>query len=305
MIDLQLTPSQYLQGIKRLGLLENPYAPYGDDRYFFPTEEQVFVYKELLSSIEEKTLKNISIVIGEASIGKTSLAKRLFHAVAVTPELLTSGIYFDDPKNTATPAKLLKRIFLELNLPPEKNMEERIKALQQHLQKRMREKGSSILIVVDGDMLPETIDILFELANWFQEVDDGKGNLHKTSLVQIALFGRINASYFPLEKSAPNFIPITRFVRVLGIPKLSELMDLLEKQATHAGRDKDLFTREAKDLLVEASEMKPGELISLANQALLQTITSRNDVVDQKIVKQILPSKKKSQMVLPGVSLLY
>lgn len=279
-----LEPFQYHKRLQRLGLVDNPFCPYDDGRYFFPLAEQALSYNDAISLVVEKPLKNINIIVGNPQMGKTQLARRLHSVIRSDPSLKAQSILISG--KPVTPANLVKIIASTLGLPHISNNAERMEALRNYLVKQMEERGESLFLVIDTEINLDAMNILLEIGNWYLEFKRPRGKPVNKSLVQVLLIGR-RTSPFYAERMFPQIDSLTLQTnnsRTWGTPSILELANLLKKQVVAAGRSEPLFTDEAVDLLIEASQRVPGKLMELANQALLELIKSNGSIITEEMV---------------------
>ncbi len=283
-------PVYYAKRLQRLGIVENPFAAYQDGHYFYPLTDQRLRMIEILALVAEKPLENIIQLISDPQLGKTSLARRLTQIVKADPNYYADSVLFTDEH--VTPANMVKAISAELGLVTQsKKHEDRLKELNEYLERQMQAQRKSLFVVIDADINPDALDTLLNMANWHSEIRRSQRSKPVTfSLVQIALFGRKNASFY-VKRRLPLFDVLNRLTRnilSLGLPPIHELSELLERQVRAAGRETPLFTEDALNLLVDESGQVPGRLIDLANQCFLALAESNENVINPRLVSRVL-----------------
>lgn len=283
-----IDPVVYANRLQRLGLIENPYLDYPDGRYFFPLVEQRIVYQEMLSLIAQKPSRNISLILADPRMGQSALARRVAGTAAANHGLNAYSELISGESGNITPAKMVKQICASLEIEASTH-NERLQGLRERLLADMERYGRSLFVTVDGEITPEALQTIRLMADWLGESPPEAGHSGQgpdKSLLQFALFGR-KSSVFYQELQLPMLFPMTHTVRVLGMPSIQELADLIERQAQAAGRSQPLFTNGAVDLLVEQSHRVVGRLMNLAARALHALILSNDTVINERVVRSV------------------
>ena len=275
------TTLQISKRLLKLGLMENPYIPYSDDRYFVPLPSQQNVYRELFMMIEEKGEKNFAFVTGELGVGKSTLARRLVRALApVTHHGNATGIYID--KEEGTPSKLVKKIEAALNVDESGTYKKRLEAISRHLQQRTI-GSSSLFLAIDTELTKEAADILQYMLSL---------RIYDDSYVQVAIFLEDPAAV--MNNSLTGVSQNLRKILSIDSPSDSDLTNLLHQMSLLAGRaTPPLFEPEAVNALILYSGSNPGKLMSLAASALQYLITSKRggQTIAANLVESIAQSK--------------
>jgi hypothetical protein len=270
-----IDPRTYNSRLQRLGLLENPFLDYPDNRYFSPFIEQRLVSQDILTAIAEKPTRNIGVFISDHLTGISALCQRVAGTVAVNKSLNAYSQHFTDSGGIVTPGKMVKQICADLGIEAS-TQKGRMEALHQRLLSDMHEHGTSLFIAMDGNMTEEALYTIREMANWVSE------DRPVRSLVQFALFGTKSAVFYN-EFNVPSLFPTTYSVRTMGLPSVQELTTLLEEQARRAGRVPSLFTEDAAEILVERSGRIVGKLLLLASRSLDRLIQTNETVISEQM----------------------
>ena len=275
------TTLQISKRLLKLGLMENPYIPYSDDRYFVPLPSQQTVYRELFMMIEEKGEKNFAFVTGEIGVGKSTLARRLVRALApVTHHGNANGIYID--KDEGTPSKLVKKIEAALEVDESGTYKKRLDAISRHLQQRTI--GSpSLFLAIDTELTKEAADILQYMLSL---------RIYDDSYVQAAIF--LEDPGEVLNTSLTGVAKNLRKILSIDSPADTNLSALLQQMSSLAGRaTPPLFDAEAMNALILYSGSNPGRLMALAASALQFLITSKKggQTISAGLVESIAQSK--------------
>ncbi len=149
-----------------LGFLDHPFLIYPDTRFYYPhISEQRKVIEVVYGFINNNTdpQKNLGVVTGPASSGKTILAQKI--AATVHPFLsqgVTHGIYLNTNVITE-PRHFLMTILEWLNLPSSRSNENRLNSLFDYLDST----PEGLLMVLDGP--PVDQEYLSEMLRWSVE----------------------------------------------------------------------------------------------------------------------------------------
>jgi general secretion pathway protein A len=132
------------------GFREEPFKVTADPRFFYETPMYQEAYANLLSGIRER--KGFLLLTGEAGIGKTTLLHRLMHDL----EEPICCVFFDNA--SATFEELLSFLCAELGLPEEETGRlQKIRALNAFLLARMKEGGTGVLLIDEGQDLEDQV----------------------------------------------------------------------------------------------------------------------------------------------------
>jgi type II secretory pathway predicted ATPase ExeA len=261
-IDLQ----SYFNRIQQLGLIENPYAVYGDSRYFVPCTEHTTLHHQLSRYALGLSTYDLMIVQGEPGSGKTTLARRISHGIQHSSDPAPQAVYISQRSQNAR--ALFAEIISELGLNSYRSLEEKIEVIRDYVLDLQKKQGG-LVVVIDAPMNTATLKSLADLA---LITDDAGERLP----LRIIVFGE------------------TGIFSQLSLPTLSwfSLTTVLERRAEMAGRDAPLFTQDALHELVNLSDGHIGRLIQLVNIAFDSLIDSNETVID---LFMVMDAKKELQ----------
>lgn len=262
---------------RELGVIENPYAPYPDDRYFIPLTEQREVYQVISALVSAKhPAGNVGVVVGDSGFGKSVLARRLINAISADEMQYLSavGVLISD-RSQGTPSRILKNIVAVLGLANVKAAD-RVSKIKEELEQRMFERRESLFITYDAPPDYESLSVLSELLEWKTEA---QGH----SLVQVAFFGQEN----DFHEVRTALYEKAFYKKVLLPPARDEITGLLETISRMALRSSPLFASPALNLIVNMSQQVPGAAVSLANQAFINLVLSDKNIIDGELVESL------------------
>ena len=259
-----------IKRMQRLGLIENPFLPYPDGRYFYPCPEHQTLYTEVLRIVAEKRKRGIALIRGDAGTGKSILAHRLAGVAFPKGEVAAQGVLLEG--ELSTPTALIRKINSALDLPTERTFEGRLDLLREYLED-LGNVGQSLFLTIDTSLKTSVINTLIEMATWQQE---------NHFLVQMAIFSDDNI--FSFEEKRPNLTQYVGFRNTLGPLTWRSTADLIDARVRMAGRVAPLFTDDGLDVLIETSRGNPGKLLSLANQAFLLLLESNEEIITEATI---------------------
>lgn len=256
--------------MQRLGLIENPFLPYPDGRYFFPCLEHQTLYQETLRIVAEKRKRSIVLVRGDSGTGKSILARRLAGVAFSESDINAEGLLLQGEYNT--PTSLIRTVNALIDLPTERTYEGRMEIFREWLEK-LGEEGKSLFLVIDAPINTDVVSALIEMASWQDE------NKH---LIQMAIF--TNDNIFSLEEKRPSLTQYVGFRNTLGPLTWRSASELIEARVRMAGRVAPLFTDDALDSLIEVGRGIPGPMMTIANTAFQNILDSNEDIITESAV---------------------
>ncbi len=254
--------------LQRLGLLENPYSPYADARYFHPCIEHATLYQEILRMAADPSGKSLALVMGSPGTGKTTLAWRLAHAVFPNADVSLQGVLVEG--EIETPTVFIRKVNEALELETRKSLEDRMKLLYDFTLQATR-SGSGLFIVVDASPDAAIFYTILEILQW-------KAPEGTPLMVRVAVFSAENL--FALEGKKPELSELIGVRHTLGNLSFASASSVVETRAKMAGRSAPLFSPDALNELTDSSQGHPARLIELANRAFILLLQSNESSID-------------------------
>lgn|GEM_PF-5385862 len=274
--------SEFLRRTRQAGLVESPYHPYEDGRYFFPTADQEWLITETLKLVAEKETHNSIMVGADSGGGMRTLARRITCLVDNEPYLYTHVLKIDqDEKGPPTPGKVVRQICASMGIGNEVTRHiDRMAELKKFLTVDIESTGRSVLLVINLDACSEIVYLIHELADWVTAESNPR------TLFQFLLYGN-SGDYYANTRGALSKLNHV-WSRLLPTPSKEEKAELLEKMARAAGRKDNLFTPEALKLLIDNSKPPLGHVIGAAERSLETMLEENQTVITKEIVAKTM-----------------
>jgi general secretion pathway protein A len=266
--------------LEYFGLLEEPYSPSPNPRYFYlsPTHNLALQKTEL--SIMAKY--GLSFCFGAVGMGKSTLARELTQRLENDPTV--SYVFITNP-NFPTPNQLLRAIVQEFRIPQtSKKYFDLLNIVKQHLSKvALQERKTLALLIDEAQTLKSPLlEMLRQLMNF--ESNDEK-------YLQVILFAqeefRQKLSH-PRYRNLVNRAPIASSLDPFS-PAETEAM--LKFRWMVAGGKTFPFTLDAIEAIYRFSQGIPRTQVILANNALLAAFLLQTNVIDNGIIYQVVKDR--------------
>ena len=256
--------------LEHWGLKQTPFANVPSRNAFFRSPQHEEALRRLLYVIENR--KGVAMLTGEVGSGKTTVTK------ALADYLNKDQVQFTMISNPALqPEELLKAILLKLGGTVENGSKT---LMLDQLQKILAAGGSAgrttVLAIDEAHVIGNraTLDELRMLLN-FQTDDD--------FLLTLILLGQP-----PLLRNISELQPLKERIAVkYNLPPLDwqNTVRYMLFRLKNAGATRGIFTREAAELLYEASGGIPLRINNLCDRCLLIGVMSNARLVDSRIMR--------------------
>jgi general secretion pathway protein A len=257
------------------GLQERPFDLTSDPRYLFLTPS----HREALSSLEYGISANtgVTVLIGEAGTGKTTLIRALLEAV---DSRRTKAVYLNNPTLTRTEfLEFLAREFqLSSNRRPSKTR--LLYDLERVLLELRRENVTAALIIDEAQSLPhELLEEIRLLANI---------ETNREKLVPIVLAGQ------PELRDRLNHTSLRQLKQRIGLRCQLRPLDLVETGAyitarisIAGGTARSIFTRDAIVAIHDHSQGIPRSISVICHNALINAFALSQRPIMSGVVREV------------------
>ncbi|MFA6379373.1 MAG: AAA family ATPase, partial [Candidatus Omnitrophota bacterium] len=268
-----------------------PFSTSPDPQFFYLTKEHDMALTSIL--IELRLRRGLAVILGDIGTGKTTLSRKLlqelrdrgniiFHMILnpdfeTEEQFLTSllrNFNIDFPSSPDASASLDKIKILDLR-----------DAVERFLIQKSEERQTIILIVDEAQKLNlVTLEVLRVLLNF--ETNEYK-------LIQLVLLGQLEL--YSKIVAIPNFIDRVSFkytLNPLDIQETKELINFRIRQAGYEG-GMQLFDDEAMSEIYNYARGYPRHITMLCHKALKELILQNKEVVDRKIIQDLLEKEQK------------
>jgi general secretion pathway protein A len=274
-----------------LGFKKEPFSTSPDPQFFYLTKEHDMALTSIL--IELRLRRGLAVILGDIGTGKTTLSRKLlqelrdrgniiFHMILnpdfeTEEQFLTSllrNFNIDFPSSPDASASLDKIKILDLR-----------DAVERFLIQKSEERQTIILIVDEAQKLNlVTLEVLRVLLNF---------GTNEYKLIQLVLLGQLEL--YSKIVAIPNFIDRVSFkytLNPLDIQETKELINFRIRQAGYEG-GMQLFDDEAMSEIYNYARGYPRHITMLCHKALKELILQNKEVVDRKIIQDLLEKEQK------------
>jgi general secretion pathway protein A len=254
-------------------LTKKPFENAPDPEFFYPSPEHEEAYIRMLYALKEN--KGAALLTGEYGSGKTLLVRVLVNELE---EEKNEIVFLNNPR--WAPAELYSDILYQLEEDvSDKSQSGLIRALGEIFYRNFTE-GKNTLIVIDEAQLIRDESVFEELR----------------LLLNFQLNDRFLLTLFLVGQ------PELR-ERVMEIPQLEQRLsikfhlhnmdpessfDYISHRLRVAGREKNMFTREAMDFIHRSSHGTPRRINNICDMCLLTGFGKKLDEIDLDIAKSVI-----------------
>ena len=262
---------------KVFGLEEEPFSTSPDPAFFYESAE----HREALLRLEIaiKLKRGASLLLGDVGTGKTTLARKLFHAFSDKSKYDFSMILDPGCESELEFLSSLMDVFeIKVENP---SLYAYRKALEGYLfQKGVNEGRTVILLIDEAQKLgPGSIEVLRTLLNY---------ETNKFKLLQLVLFAQ--TELLPQIQEIKNFwdrIALKYIINPLSLKETREIIDFRLRQAGYQ-KNTPLFTDAAVDVIFQRTEGCPRRIMMLCHNALEGLIIKNKPVVEAEMVRELI-----------------
>ncbi|GAP16084.1 type II secretory pathway, component ExeA [Longilinea arvoryzae] len=257
--------------LDRLGLKEDPFKLSADPRFLFLGPEHLAVYRQAQGVISRR--RGLALISGDMGMGKSSLARRLYDVYAAEENVLICYIHTAAFKSAMDAAR---QISMALNVPPQRSFQRQMEGLERLMADAYTAHRNVIILLDDAQLMdPDALEVIHRLYNFDYDA----------KVAQVIAFGQLEMSaVFETNKAVNARV----FVR-LALPPLtlSSSLQMVLFRLRVAGRNSPLIDDDAFEMLYEASQGVPREMIRLCALATDLLLASDATAINIDIAREV------------------
>ncbi|RKX68034.1 AAA family ATPase [candidate division TA06 bacterium] len=258
----------------RLKLL--PFSNSPDEQFYYRSPEHEKAFFKIMHAIDNKL--GLAIVVGDIGTGKTTISRKLLNYLSSNENYEPALLIIIHSEISSE--WLVKKIALQLGLEkmPD-NKVDIINGISRRLME-LNEEGKNVVILIDEANMLKSKEIMEELRGILNIEPEN------THLLTFVLFGLKE-----LENSLKLDMPLYERIAVkctLNPMDFKSTMGYIKYRLKVAGKETPLFDEKAVELIYKYSKGKPRLINILCDNAMLEGFLTKKEIIDEKIVKQVL-----------------
>jgi len=254
----------------------HPFSNSPDERFYYNSPQHEKTLFKLLHAIDNK--RGLAIVSGDIGAGKTTISRRLL-------DFLLSNEKYEPAllviiHSEITPIWLLKKIAMQLGIEDLPELKVDIISVMYKKLIELNDNNKTVVIIIDEANMLKSKEIMEEIRGILNIESE---NNH---LITFILFG-LKEMEESLKLDLPLYERIA--IRCLIDPLNHEsTIGYINHRLKVSGRTTPIFTDNAIEMIYRYSKGKPRLINILADNALLEGFLTKKQIIDNKIIKQIL-----------------
>ncbi|MFH0799989.1 MAG: AAA family ATPase [Pseudomonadota bacterium] len=266
-----------------LGLEREPFSTSPDPSLFYKSKDHKAALYRLMISLRLK--RGLNLILGDVGTGKTTLSRKLYQILSAD-----NGFDFHIILNPTFPSELaflakLAELFHPQASQTNFSVADYLNAIEKKLlELDAREKKTVVILIDEAQKLDRpSLEILRTLLNF--ETNEYK-------LVQLVLMSQLEL--LPKIVGLKNFWDRISLKYMLNPLNQFEMKEMIQFRLREAGyRAKlSLFTEDAYEEIYSYSEGYPRRTTALCHNLLERIVMDNKEVVDRRIVQQVVFSER-------------
>lgn len=274
----EITEWQVVPYDRPLGLKRDPFSIGPDPAFFYQTKDHKAALYRLLSALHLK--RGLSLILGAAGTGKTSLGRRLQRFVLREPRydfhLLTNPSFASDTEFLAKLAELFRIDLPKAGLSTAQYLD----AIEKNLLRRNVEEGRTVVLLIDEAQKLELpcLEILRVLLNY-------ETNEHK--LLQLILLSQVEI--LPKLMGLKNLwdrVGLKYVLHPLDRPELKRMIEYRLREAGYWG--KPIFSRGAVKAIHRHTRGSLRKATALCHDVLERLVWEERKTAGRDLVRKMI-----------------
>ena len=265
-----------------LGLKREPFQTTADPYFFYRSQEHAEALQRLEISIRLR--RGLNLILGDIGTGKTTMGEVLKQTLLREDKFILGTIL--DPSFKSEFQFLTNIVNLFGIDPPRRSTISYKNAVKNYLfQKGVKEDKTVVLLIDEGQKLTPTYLEVLRLFLNYQTPD--------FFLINIIILAQLDL--LPKLKRRRSFMDRVAVTYMLNPLNREDTENMIRFRLNRAGLsgNKELFTKEAVDVIYEHTKGMPRRITALCHDCLEELISKDKDVVTGDLVKEIIKRQVK------------
>lgn len=265
-----------------LGLKREPFQTTADPDFFYRSKEHAEALQRLEISVRLR--RGLNLILGDIGTGKTTMGEVLKQSLLREKRFILGTIL--DPLFKSEFQFLTNIVNLFKIDPPRRSTISYKNAVKNYLfQKGVEENKTVVLLIDEGQKLTPTYLEVLRLFLNYQTPD--------FFLINIIILAQLDL--LPKLKRRRSFMDRVAITYMLNPLNREDTENMIRFRLSRAGLpvDKELFTKEAINLIYEHSKGMPRKITTLCHDCLEQLITKDKDLATEDLIKDVINKQVK------------
>jgi len=272
------TRTEVDQEIAFFGFKENPFSLSPDPRFMYLSFQHTKALKRAQRNIDGK--QGLTLVLGDAGVGKSTVARRLFGMYSDEPESAETYCirYITNPSHWTTTNKMLVTLCEEFAIHSRRSETKQWQEFQGHMTSLFENGVTTVLLIDEAQLIPRK-----QLLR-IREILNFESNSSK--FIQVVLFGTLEmAATLSEEEFRPLRSRVAGGIMTLDPLDEQELSQALLFRIRVAGGPEDIFAAECFPLVARASNGIIRDAVDYCNTAMYLGYTAQVRQITEPIMQ--------------------